>query len=470
MGTPWTSHVVFVIGGGEDARVDALQAVRMGWDLIAFKGTGGLAGQLVACMEKRADSGVATLTNDLVIDEIVTEGHIAIVDLARHTVDDVTSLVYSRLLQGRTTSGGSPGVRGSSASGSTSVVSSGDSDSRILRQAWTTCAEYSLTAQALRRRFATFEAILMSMALWTTLIVALDSDLRYNSNHWSASTRQQYVDSASQAVRVFIGLLPILISVVLAVKSRFQYVAKYAALQEQAAAIVRETYHYRTNTLDYRDSTVRESRLAARLKQIAANLLMSPAAETAVESCGTKDVIAIVDERDARGRRTKRAQRFRAVLDLDDNDNGVDDISVDEYTRLRMSRELDRYRDKARSLHRAIKFLEFAGYFLLSLCTALILVDEEVWVAVCIVLVNATANMAAVGMLEDKLARTNGAIVKVDRLSSWWRTLEEGAKSKHAYANRCVSAMEAVVTTVTIGALPQVGGGVGDSRNGSGKK
>jgi uncharacterized membrane protein len=36
--------------------------------------------------------------------------------------------------------------------------------------------------------------------------------------------------------------------------------------------------------------------------------------------------------------------------------------------------------------------------------------------------------------------------------------------------NRCVSAMEAVVTTVTIGALPQVGGGVGDSRNGSGKK
>ena len=135
-----------------------------------------------------------------------------------------------------------------------------------------------------------------------------------------------------------------------------------------------------------------------------------------VQSCGTKDVIAIVDERDARGRRTKRAQRFRAVLDLDDNDNGVDDISVDEYTRLRMSRELDRYRDKARSLHRAIKFLEFAGYFLLSLCTALILVDEEVWVAVCIVLVNATANMAAVGMLEDKLARTNGAIVKVDRL------------------------------------------------------
>ena len=62
--TPWTSHVVFVIGGGEDARVDALQAVRMGWDLIAFKGTGGLADQLVACMEKHADSGVANRVRD----------------------------------------------------------------------------------------------------------------------------------------------------------------------------------------------------------------------------------------------------------------------------------------------------------------------------------------------------------------------------------------------------------------------
>merc|ERR1711998_227581 len=160
---------------------------------------------------------------------------------------------------------------------------------------------------------------------------------------------------------------------------------------------------------------------------------------------------------------------MRKLLDLDDGDNGVKDMSVDDYVHSRMSRELARYRDRARKLHRLIKVLEYAGYFLLSLCTALILVDEEVWVAVCIVLVNATANMAAVGMLEDKLARTNGAIVKVDRLSSWWRTLEEGAKSKHAYANRCVSAMEAVVTTVTIGALPQVGGGVGDSRNGSGK-
>ena len=235
-------------------------------------------------MGKRAESGdAATLNTDLVIDEIVSEGHIAVVNLARHTVDDVASLVRSRLLQGRTTSGDSSGGRDSIAGGSKSVVSSGDNDSRILRQAWTTYAEYSLTAQALWRRFATFEAILMSMALWTTLIVALDSDLRYNSNHWSVSTRQQYVDNASQAVRVFIGLLPILISVVLAVKSRFQYVAKYAALQEQAAAILRETYHYRTNTLEYRDSSVRESRLATRLKQIAANLLMSPAAETAIQ-------------------------------------------------------------------------------------------------------------------------------------------------------------------------------------------
>merc|ERR1711871_410923 len=189
---------------------------------------------------------------------------------------------------------------------------------------------------------------------WTTLIVALDSDLTYNKKHWSDATRRQYDEDVSKYVKIFIGLLPILISVVLAVKSHFQYVAKYAALQEQAAAILRETYHYRTNTLEYRDSSIRESRLATRLKQIAANLLMSLAAETAIQSCDTRDVIAIVDER---GQRTKRAQRLRTMLDLDDNDNGVDDISVDEYTRLRMLRELGRYRNKARSLHRAIKFL-----------------------------------------------------------------------------------------------------------------
>merc|ERR1711871_1290462 len=178
-------------------------------------------------------------------------------------------------------------------------------------------------------------------------------------------------------------------------------------------------------------------------------------AETAIVSCGGDDAIEIAMERDTNGRATKRAQRCQRVLDLHESgNNGMDDVSVDEYVRMRLQRKLEHYRNRARWLHFQVKVLEYAGYILTGLCTALILVDEEVWVAALIVLVNMTANVAAVGMLEDRLVRTNDAIVKLDNLSSWWRTLEEEKQISQAYMHKCVETVESIIMCITVGALP----------------
>eukprot|EP00937_MAST-01D_sp_MAST-1D-sp2_P000248 g248.t1 len=410
-GGGWTSHVVFVIGGGAAARVDALQAVRLGWDIIVFGGTGGLADKITSRMHGDAQGGAEA---DGIVDEIVTAGRVAVVDVEHNTIDDVASLVYSRLAQG--SSSGAEHTKGRSGAGGAGSAGAGKHE-RILKLAWTTCAEYTMTANALNSKYRTIEAVLMLMALWTTLLVAFDSDLRYNAKHWSASVRKSYDADVKQVIKVFIGITPILISVVIAVKSRFQYFAKCTALRAQAGAIVREIYHYRTNTGAYHDAAARNGQLATRLRDITAQLMNTAGAETAITSCGGGDPIELAMERDASGRATKRAQRYRRVLDLHESgDNGVDDMSVDEYARVRLERELERYRNRAWRLHFQVKALEYAGYILTGLCTALILVDEEVWVAALIVLVNVTANVAAVGMLEDRLVRTNGAIVKLDNL------------------------------------------------------
>ena len=103
-------------------------------------------------------------------------------------------------------------------------------------------------------------------------------------------------------------------------------------------------------------------------------------------------------------------------MDLQKGDNGVHDIAVDEYTRVRLDFTVAKYRASARRLHGRLKLLENTGYILTGLCTALILVNEEAWVASVIVLVNITSNIAAVGMLEDRLMRINVAIVKAASL------------------------------------------------------
>ena len=280
---PWASHVVLLIGGGETARVDMLQAVRLGWDIIVFNGTGGLADSIAARLSDRADElgGVGNATGrttvNAVEDEIVCTGKLAVIDVEHNSIEDVASLVYSRVMKGR-----------SSAETDAQLVSTGPGAGNglerenILRHAWTMYAEYRMTAKQLQRRFHVFEGILMFMALWTTLLVALDSDLRYNTSHWSKSVMDSYAANSRRALKVFIGITPILISVILSVKNRFQYPAKFTALAEQAAAIKREIYHYRTHTSVYRDAKFRKHALAVRLKDIGAKLMTTPAAETAI--------------------------------------------------------------------------------------------------------------------------------------------------------------------------------------------
>ena len=278
---PWAAHVVLLIGGGDAARVDMLQAVRLGWDIIVFNGTGGLADSIAARLRDLKDEtggiGNSTIAANAVEGEIVSAGKLAVIDVETNSIDDVASLVFSRLMKGQ-----------SSVQSNTQLVSAGSGAGsglereNILHHAWMMFAEYRMTARHLERRYHAFEAILMFMALWTTLLVALDSDLRYNTSHWSQSARDSYKQNARDYLKVFIGITPILISVILSVKNRFQYPAKFAAFAEHAAAIKREIYRYRTNTANYRDAKFRKHVLAVRLKNIGAKLMTTPAAETAI--------------------------------------------------------------------------------------------------------------------------------------------------------------------------------------------
>jgi hypothetical protein len=317
------SYVMLLIGGGNQARVDVLQACRRGWDVVVFQGTGGLADEIASRLEKenaedhreamgiRAAMGMYNQggqmggmgvagsneeVKDVVVEEIISIGKIALVSVDNDSTEDVASLIRSRLdpvsdmslaavmdrehhgtgkskntlvsmglLTGK---GGGDGDKGKvkiEPSGSTSE--SVDTDKNLLLHAWKRFAEYKETAAKIRRTFLLLEGCLMGLALFTTLLVALDSDIRYNTDRWGASQRELYLHGSgsnnsttvdtrsgtsgggagSAAVLFFIGLAPILISVVLAVKNRFNFLAKYIALQEASSTIKREIYKYRTS-------------------------------------------------------------------------------------------------------------------------------------------------------------------------------------------------------------------------------
>jgi hypothetical protein len=99
------THMMLLINGGQTARLDVLHAVRMEWDVVVFKGSGGFADELVAEQERRESAadmyepdeedaddlsgrqaGIHTQL-DSTMEEILEFGKVYIIDLALDSVE-----------------------------------------------------------------------------------------------------------------------------------------------------------------------------------------------------------------------------------------------------------------------------------------------------------------------------------------------------------------------------------------------
>ena len=86
-----------------------------------------------------------------------------------------------------------------------------------------------------------------------------------------------------------------------------------------------------------------------------------------------------------------------------------------------------------------------------GVAVAMILVHQEKWVAPAVVLSSICAAMVAVQQYEDRLLRTNNAIVTLDTILCDWNTLDDGDQIKQELIDRSVARTEGVVTATTLG-------------------
>ena len=81
----------------------------------------------------------------------------------------------------------------------------------------------------------------------------------------------------------------------------------------------------------------------------------------------------------------------------------------------------------------------------------MILVKEEVWVASMIVLISIFTAVVAVGQYEDRLLRTNSAIVALDGILCDWNTMDEGDQIKQELIDKSVARSEDIITATALG-------------------
>ena len=194
----------------------------------------------------------------------------------------------------------------------------------------------------------------MALALLTTLLVALDSDLRYNSGNgktWSEEETRRYTEGQGQDVlKFFIGLSPILISVVLSVKNKFNFLAKYIALQEAAGTLKREIFKFRATAGEYREPRTRKMCLSKAVRSITTNLMQTEACSVSVVSMEPQYFARRLREKDSAFRQT--------ALQLHPADDAMSNINAGEYVEYRIEYQLQRYRAEGGWLNSGLKALE----------------------------------------------------------------------------------------------------------------
>jgi SLOG in TRPM, prokaryote/SMODS and SLOG-associating 2TM effector domain 1/Protein of unknown function (DUF4231) len=245
------SRVAMVLaGGGSVALAEAREAVRRGWPVFVFEGTGGTADQLAALLRAHRDAQPRVVDRllprrlrrrapelssiaDLDLREIVRDG-----DVRRIEEDDPAQVARRIAWEVQ--------------------------DEPVLKDAWEVFATYDGLAAHMRRVFERFQGSILALGVLATLLALIHESVGGAALHWA------------------VVAAPILASVLIAIANRRAAGKRWVLLRGGAEAIKAEIYRYRTRTglyaqtqLPDQDPAKRPGVLADQLERITLQLVQT---------------------------------------------------------------------------------------------------------------------------------------------------------------------------------------------------
>ena len=212
--------LVIVAAGGAITRNEVLLAVRQKLPIIIIQGSGGLADEIVAAIQKK-DS----LPEDPVLAEIVADGHIQLHQL----IDPVKGMIR--------------------------LIARELGEDKVLMQVWETFANYDLNAKIQQKRSDQLQLWVIILGLAGTLLAIL--------------RQVKYTDESKfpgDVLKYILIIIPILLTLLITISNRFKQTNKWLLLRSAAESIKREIYRYRTRARDYQTSP--QQVLAQRVEDI----------------------------------------------------------------------------------------------------------------------------------------------------------------------------------------------------------
>ena len=312
--------IVVMIGGGQGALSEILNAVRRRWRVLIIAGSKGTADELLAQWTTKVAKD-----DDPVVAEILADG-----DLHAFAIGDPPEVLARRI--GRELGGDS-----------------------TLRQAWLRFGALDLAADGQQKFFRRMQGLILALSVGVTASVVL---------HQAVPDRCPIPIfgrdfGCGRDLHYLVILAPIALSVLIGWTNRFHHGKRWVLTRQAAEAIKREIFQFRTGAAPYRDEAAREKDLAKAIEDVTRRLARSEANTTALPIYSGP-----IPPQYAAG----------------DGDDGMSPLVPDRYIAVRLDDQLKFFRKKAVKLDILLERLQWGILGVGGLGTLLAAIGFDLWV------------------------------------------------------------------------------------------
>jgi hypothetical protein len=363
-----------LFGGGKTEKAALIRCVRRQWPLLVVRGSGGIADEILNGMEPAADGKPPAPVADPDLREIIETADIYQFSISGN-VDDLHRILLARI------------------------------DLRVdtLIDSWNRYDVLDEAAIKKQKSFSNLQWAILSLGIIATLLAIARSGSAFPL--WLKQMfPAQYVPTYQNLTHILIVLTPITISILVAANSRFREGNKWILLRASSEAIKREIFRYRMRAGAYNDDQClqvsRESKLAARLKDISSGLAQSEVNQTSVPAVMKNDPTRLTF------------------------------LSPDDYLKDRIDDQINYFVAKTASLYRRLKTMQVWIYVAGGAGTALAAFRGDVWVALTTAVAATVTTRLETDQVENTLVQYNQALTGLRNIQSWWKALSQWEKGR----------------------------------------
>ena len=360
--------VALLAGGGEISKKEILLCVNNGWPIIVIEKSGYLADQIISYRNQDSSNMV-----DSAMNEIISYDGIRSFPLK----EEPNSLKQQ-------------------------IVEAINYDP-LLELAWGNFALYDDHAKRLQKSFNKLQISILTLGIVAAALALTQTQFKaFLDPNPIVSILLNYV----------LIMLPISVSVLVAVSNRFRSGTKWVLLRAGAEAIKSEIYHYRTRSYIYRQKV--EDKQSPREKfSLRLNYINNQLMRTDVSLHGFDDYTGPIPP-----------EMYGSAR----NDDGYSTLSADQYIKIRIGDQLNYYRGRVSKLHKQLKSLHWLILVIGGAGTFLAAIGLQLWIALSTALAGVFLTFLEYRQVENTVIKYNQTVAELLNIYVWWTSLTADAK------------------------------------------